>query len=365
MGAVLSSPAYDFKPATMKLNTLVSGIMADSDPLASQERCMSDYNIVLGKELGKMKKLPLKALNDTVYFIPDMQAMHTRSEIITKRDLCVKISSHYGRALAAISLIKTTYDTENFGTSSFWSKTRDERLVLDKTLKKVVEVRYCDQKSPREIKLQSQVRGIEEFVAFLSQTEKNTVLRHLHSLSSGSLHDDIEMLTCGDELFSPSEYRSMYSHEKFKSPWASESSAPQCRRNKELVHLVNMDTTFTTTQQDPKTTSSKPFATKEAKCEKIRNVNVSNLPSKQQAAIQKAYKTTYEHAAKNLQGVYAILSDLVRGSPSMGYEMRHLTASQLDAVILRLKRSVAGYFLATLYDFNYVANVAVEHAKIK
>jgi hypothetical protein len=348
---------FDHRPVTKKLHAIVQGIMTDVD-VSSSDTCMSDYHMVLGMEMKKLKKVEIKGLNDVVYFVPDAVAAHTKHEMMTKKDMCDKLVSHYGKAIDAVRLLKHVYDTENQGGGSFWGRIRDDNLITEKAGSKIVEIKFCEKMSA-SVNLGDHVRGLEEFVSpsgLLKVTERNVFLHQFHSIVQ-NVPLDMSMLACGDELFNGPEYRALFNSDSAKVPWmAADPSAPQCKRYKELGHLADKQLTVSSV-------SNAPFVRKGGACQKMRTLNIQNIVAKDRATLVKMYKAMSMHAQKNLQDVQSIINELVKGSPSTGYEMRHMTDKQLSVVLHRVKRAVATYYLATLYDFKTLVATAVDISK--
>ena len=351
MGNLTSS--YDYKKPSAKLNDVIGAIMFD-DVLDSQERCMSDYHMLLGSELKKMKKIEIKALKDSVYFVPDQLALHTQRDILTKRDLCEKVVSHYGRAVDVVRVIKRVYDTENSGVDSFWARVREENVVMDRANKKIVEVRFCERAASDEVDLAKEVRGFGEFVSLLTLQERNVFLTQFSSIVDGTFAKaTAPMLQCGDELFSATDYRALY---------GSLPMPQNCKRYREISHLADK----TSKVVADKTTTSKalttPFLRRDA-CERTRTLGVEHLDAKDKALVARIYRESNTRAQKNMADVSALLNDLVRGSRATGYALRHVNARELDALVLRAKRIVSRYYLSTIYDFDRIVGIAKANNK--
>lgn len=352
----LGGGAFSFEKSVAKLDAIVSGIMANSDGyVASHERCVADYNVVLGSELKKHLKVELAELKDVVYFVPDAPATHTKKKMLTKQQLCEQLTGHYGKALQALQLLKTVYDTERGGEGSLYARIA-ANLKTDKTGRKLEEVRFCAAGLDVEHDLATSIAGLREFVDGLGTPERNAFLHQLHALASKGAPVAAGTLACGDALFSGADYRRMYGAEHFKGTHSSvPEDAPQCRAYKELSHLSRLDTTAAFDAASGPT----PFLNK-ATCARTRTLVVAALPNaKDRATLARLYRAMTTRASANLRQVREMADELVTGSAAAGgYKLKHLTHKKLDAVTERVKRAVASYYVGTLHDYSTLLRAA-------
>ena len=344
-----NSFSFNHAPLTKKLNVVVQGVMSNN--YISQETCMSDYHILLGKELKTLSKLNVKTLKDHVFFVPDAIAAHSKSDMMTKKELCEKVSSHYASAIDAIKVIKRVYDTEGEGKDSFWATVRDNNVITDASGKKLVEIRFCDKTSGKsKVDLAKAIPGMGEYVGILKDTERNIFLNQVHVLLLNFGNSDISemsslqsMLSCGDELMTPAEYANLYMSK------SQLRSAADCRRYKELAHVS--DKTLLVGAEASERLPGK-HSKKDSTCVRVKSVQLSILDPKERTKIHRMYTLMCKRSAANLATVKDLLNDLVSGSPTSGYEIKHMTDEKLTAIVLKIKKEILRYYIGILLDFN-------------
>ena len=357
MGQASSSTTpqtFDHRAVTARLNKIVSDVVASgTNDISSMDKCMSSFNVVVKKELLSMPKMHLKELNDNVYFVKDVVAVHgQKGAMVTKKHLCEKITAHYAIAAATVSTLRAVYDMENSGERSFWSHVLKRNFILDG--KKIVAVKEHPRTDPPLLP------GVEAFVAFLSkESEKRTFALHLNWLTSPGGHGNIDhsMVSCGDELFSGAQYdREVYPRHDVSmlvAPTAAErkrSSTASCRRYKEIIHA------------DPSSSSSSSssFAGGGQKSKRRKNgtlvvddetaprrLSLVTAEPKARSKAMQVYNSMVRRVAGNLRRVHGILEEIV--SPKTG-EFRQMDAKTLDGIVLRTKQTIASYYMGILYD---------------
>jgi hypothetical protein len=323
-------------------DNMITSVMEDRrSVIDSKDRCMNDFNLLLKADLNRHLKLDIKSLKDTVYFVPNSQALHSKTAaFVTKDDLCNEISTHYGRIVKMVGVMQSVYSTGTKGVHSF----------LDRVLSSVVEV--DGQGCPRTIRicreltggtdLMDEVGGLRGFHDMLSPTEKGIFSDHLNRLFSNpsdasNLRD---AAVCGDVLFSHFDYRDVFPKETSKAR-ALAASAPACQLYREKTHL------FPTELAQRPASRVLPFA-HSASCAKVRELKVNTDKQKEAKRILSEMK---RRMAVNLRKMKAVLSEIVQPA-GQAYQLRHLTAVQLDAIETKAKKIVAAYYLSSLSSFN-------------
>ena len=346
MGNSASSTAQDGLIATFSkelavCNGMITSIMEDRRSfIDSKDECMNGFNLLLKADLKRHLKLDIKTLNDTVYFVPNSHALHSKSAtFVTKEDLCAEISGHYGRIIKTVQALQAVYSTGTKGVDSF----------LDHVLSSVVEVDA--QGCPRTVRVcrsldegaetAGQIGGLDGFLEMLGATEKGIFADHVNRLLD---RNDALLLghaaACGDVLFSHSDYKDVFPKETARTR-SLPANAPACQLYREQTHL------FPTEMVRRPASRTLPFA-RSTSCSKVRELKVH--PDKLKEA-KRVLSEMRRRMGNNVRKMRAVLAEVVQPAGST-YQLRHLTAVQLDAVEAKAKRLVAAYYLVTLGAFN-------------
>jgi hypothetical protein len=273
----------------------------------THERCMSDYSLILASELSKLSRVKIVGMSEDVLFVPNKPAVHGKSSFMTKKDMCNQLASHYTEARLILERISKA--------QTLWSSV-ENCVKLESG--KAREVSYVEC-SENEI---SNLPGFPEYTSGLAKDQKNAILFQIRDLSSP------EFNACGDSLFTPAEYSTMFGKSRQKS-------ASSCRTHKESLYLADFE--FENTK-----VFTPIFAAKQQKKQKLYRPEV---PSEIRELRKKFEKMKVQHKV-SLQRMSKVVGSLVDGD-----EFRKLTREKLDEVKHEANRTLAKFYLETLRDY--------------
>lgn len=330
MGSSLSS--FD-KSATDKLHAKINAILDAPPPI--RDRCMTEYNAVISKELKNIPKLHIKSINDEVFFVPNSLAIHTEKAMMTKKVMCEKISSHYAKILSLLAIVKEAYNSEKNGANkSFFDNVKERNFIFDK--KKLIGIRYSEEIQDGKKNPLESVPGIKDLFDALDETGKNVFSGQIYAIISRD-NAYLSKLACGDELFTTAEYYGLYPYEPLKKPLAT-----TCRGYKEQIALK-------------KASQSSMFPPMMAilpgqQGKKMKEIMLSSLDAKQKAAVMKCYNSMTRRVTANLEKIRTLVDRVV----SKEGEITHMTEESLATYHRDVTKTIASYYISILSEFDAI-----------
>ena len=313
MGAGHSSP----EKALQKIVTPALTIT----PL-THERCMASYSLTLASELSKLPRLKVQGMSEDVLFVPDVAAIHRNEKMLTKKDMCDKLTSHYLEARQILENVSRVYEMEMEDYKGLWSHVT-QKVHLES--KKAREVSYYECDASAEF---AELPGFTEFAKGLEKEQRNALLFQVREVLSGSK----EKVICGDSLFTPDEYGRVFSRtSQFKAPTQND-----CRSRKELLHLAE--------EKDFRITGKfvSPFSsTKSRKLKKYRPETDADVK-----LLRRNHERMKANYRANLQKIHKVISELV-----VDGQFRKVTREKLAEIKKEADKTIAAYYLGTLADF--------------
>lgn len=348
-----------FKKDYEQINDTINKILNNDDEFIDSQYnffkpdVCSKYTVGLSSDLSKHLKVEIGKLSDTLYFIPNTEVVHFKNnKMYSKTELCNIVASHYVKVLYVISTIKQVFDIENKGKSSLMSVIMSNINVSISP--RSIEIIFCDddQKDPQQqshLVNFANLKGFEFFCkTLLSKEEKNAFLFQFQSMfGSDNWTNMLDALSCGDVLFTNTEYASMYK----ELPWKKTCDVQIAKKYREYQQYKDASIAF-------KVSKNTPILAKEY-CQRPGSFLITaEKQPKEYKTLLKMHDKMVQNYKAGVKNIMRILDELTVKDKTGKYAVRHLTDTQLQITTTKAKKMISSFYLTSMLNYKIMLNYA-------
>jgi hypothetical protein len=316
-----------------------NGSFKDSSYNFMNPKVCEKYTMVLESKLSKHLKIHLHDLAENVIFIPkNNNDIKLKKHIVTKKNMCSLICTHYKKTLQILSLIREIYDFENGGDFSIAGIVYRNLGETDEKF----EVSYCgSEQQPLinngddRVDLKN-LKGLDSFVNdFLTKEESDVFVLHLKQLFGNVNKKNIAKHICNDTIVNINMYQNIY-----------EDIKVNCNKGGSEKNNIKKHNALLFKIQKNKPILSYELCFNKEKITKPKDKTLSNLFTK--------YKEDY---LLNIEHILVTIHRLViYDTKEKNYSLRNLTYEQLISVEKEVKKCIITLFIQSLVNYFKILN---------